>query len=150
MDQDALIATRFWEQKSLAEMTAQEWELLCDGCGQCCLIKLIDEETDELVYTNVACNLLDIHACRCSNYENRHQFEPDCIKLSLELIPSLKWLPATCAYKRLANKKPLPAWHPLLNGGSEVMHRKGKSVQDRAIHERDRGDWEDHIVTWKL
>lgn len=150
MDKQALIETRFWETKSLDAMSTEEWELLCDGCAQCCLIKLIDEDTDELVYTNVACNLLDLHECRCADYEHRHQFEPDCIKLTRELIPTLKWLPATCAYKRLANKKPLPAWHPLLTGSVDAMHRKGKSAQDKAIHERDRGDWEQHIVTWKL
>ncbi|BDA13945.1 hypothetical protein KAM339_024860 [Aeromonas caviae] len=42
----------FWQVKSLQQMTMTEWESLCDGCGKCCLNKLIDEDTEELVFTN--------------------------------------------------------------------------------------------------
>jgi len=150
MTKDELIKSRYWEYKTLEELSEEEWELLCDGCGHCCLTKLIDEETDELVYTNVACNLLDLKSCSCSNYLNRHEFEPDCIKLDVDKAKTLPWLPETCAYRRVAENRPLPFWHPLLTGNKNKMHRYGKSIKGKVIHERYRGDWEDHIVVWKL
>ena len=123
---------------------------MCDGCGHCCLSKLIDEDTNELVYTNVACNLLDLNTCGCSDYENRHKSEPDCIKLDVHLAKTLPWLPSTCAYRRIAEHKPLPFWHPLLTGDKRKMNRYGKTVKGKVVHERNRGDWEEHIVVWKL
>ncbi|GIT63912.1 MAG: hypothetical protein Ct9H300mP22_3120 [Gammaproteobacteria bacterium] len=34
-----IIRKKFWELP-LEELTAEEWELLCDGCGRCCLKKI--------------------------------------------------------------------------------------------------------------
>ena len=87
----------FWQQKTLPEMTNEEWEALCDGCGQCCLHKLIDEDTDEIYFTNVACNQLNIKSCQCRNYERRFTLEEDCIKLTRENLTTFDWLPPTCA-----------------------------------------------------
>ena len=53
----------FWKSKSLEEMTAAEWESLCDGCAQCCIIKFEDEDTGQIYHTNVVCELLDIYHC---------------------------------------------------------------------------------------
>ncbi|VDZ78508.1 putative cytoplasmic protein [Salmonella bongori] len=90
-----------------------EWESLCDGCGQCCLHKLMDEDTDEIYFTNVACRQLNIKTCQCRHYERRFEFEPDCIKLTRDNLPDFEWLPMTCAYRLLAEGQTLPAWHPL-------------------------------------
>ncbi|MCD8672149.1 YcgN family cysteine cluster protein, partial [Klebsiella pneumoniae] len=106
----------FWQQKTLDDMSDAEWESLCDGCGQCCLHKLMDEDTDEIYFTNVACRQLNIKTCQCRNYARRFEYEPDCIKLTRENLPTFEWLPPTCAYRLLAEGKPLPAWHPLLTG----------------------------------
>ncbi|MGL5238377.1 MAG: YcgN family cysteine cluster protein, partial [Plesiomonas shigelloides] len=127
----------FWQTKTLDEMTDAEWEALCDGCGQCCLHKLIDADTDELYYTNVACDQLDLHTCQCRNYATRFELEPDCIKLTRENMNTFEWLPATCAYRLLDEGKGLPAWHPLVSGTPESMHDAGISVRDQCVYEID-------------
>lgn len=125
----------FWRQKSLSELTPVEWESLCDGCGKCCLVKLVDDETDELQYTRVACELLDIGSCRCSNYEKRHSIVPDCIQLDPAAIDELEWLPETCAYRLVGEGKDLAWWHPLLSGDPQTVHQAGISVRSWAISE---------------
>ncbi|GKR07967.1 hypothetical protein KAM463_35320 [Aeromonas caviae] len=106
----------FWQAKSLQQMTMTEWESLCDGCGKCCLNKLIDEDTEELVFTNVACNLLNTKTCQCSDYGNRFKKEPDCLQITHDKIAEFNWLPSTCAYRLLAEGQGLPEWHPLITG----------------------------------
>ena len=78
------MSKKFWEEKSFAEMSQQEWESLCDGCGRCCLNKLEDEDTNEIYFTNVTCKLLDIEKCCCTDYENRKVSMPDCMILSVD------------------------------------------------------------------
>ena len=45
----------FWRTKAMEQMSPQEWESLCDGCGRCCLNKVIDADTDEIQTANFGC-----------------------------------------------------------------------------------------------
>jgi uncharacterized protein len=138
----------FWKTKSMSEMTAEEWESLCDGCGKCCVHKLEDWDTGEVSYTNVACRLLDLGSCRCSDYPNRKRFVPDCLILDVDTLAEMDWLPETCAYRLVAAGKDLAWWHPLVSGDPETVHQAGISVRGRVISERRAGDLTDHVVDW--
>ena len=138
---------RFWELP-LAKLASDEWEALCDGCGKCCLNKLEDEDTGEVALTNVACRLLDGQSCLCSDYANRKQRVPDCVKLTPKRVAAIDWLPPTCAYRLLGEGKDLPWWHPLVSGSAETVHEAGVSVRGRTVAEREAGDFEDHVVAW--
>ena len=139
---------RFWELP-LEALDRQEWEALCDGCGKCCLNKIEFADTGELAFTRVACKLLDGDTCRCSSYENRHQYVPECIVLDPEMLADVSWwLPGTCAYRLRAEGKPLHDWHHLISGDPEAVHVAGQSVQGWTISETDvpEEDWEDYII----
>lgn len=138
----------FWQTKTLEAMTPEEWESLCDGCGRCCLHKLRFEETNDLGFTNVACRLLDLDTCRCTKYETRRRYVPDCVSLTPAEIRSIDWLPPSCAYRLVAEGKPLAWWHPLVSGTPETVHQAGISVRGRAVGERVAGPLEHHIVDW--
>lgn len=141
-------ATPFWKAKSLEEMTGEEWESLCDGCGRCCLHKLRDEETERLSFTNVACRLLDLKSCRCSHYADRARLVGDCVSLTPETVREIDWLPPSCAYRLLAEGKDLAWWHPLVSGDPKTVHEAGVSVRGRAVSERRAGPLEHYIVDW--
>ncbi len=138
----------FWQTKTLAQMTHAEWESLCDGCGKCCLHKLQDEDTDEIVFTRVACRLLDRATARCGDYARRRIHVPDCVRLTAKSAATFGWLPRTCAYRLLAEGKPLPDWHHLVCGDPEAVHRAGISVRGRTVSEDEVVDFEDHVVAW--
>ena len=138
----------FWRTKSLDEMSQNEWESLCDGCGKCCLNKLEDESTGKIQFTNVACRLLDIEHCQCTSYEERNRFVPDCRILNPRLVRTLEWLPSTCAYRLVDQGKDLYWWHPLVSNNPESVHQAKVSVRGRVVSERDTDDLEGHIVDW--
>lgn len=128
---------RFWETKTLAEMTAAEWESLCDRCGRCCLVVLQDEALGRYYETDVACRLFDAKTRRCSDYANRHAKVPDCVRLDAANAGALDWMPKTCAYRRLARGEGLPDWHPLLTGDPESVVRAGIAVARTLADEAD-------------
>jgi uncharacterized protein len=125
----------FWKTKSLGEMTNAEWESLCDGCGRCCLNKLEDADTGEFLMTRAACKLLDVGACRCTDYDNRARRVSDCVTLTPENVGTLGWLPETCAYRLLDEGKSLAWWHPLVSGRAETVKEAGISVAHDAYSE---------------
>lgn len=143
-------ARPFWKTTDLEEMTETQWESLCDGCGRCCLNKLEDWDTGEIAWTNVACKLLDAETCRCKDYENRQAKVPDCIGLTPKTVRALTWLPPTCGYRLIAERRDLYWWHPLVSGDPETVHQAGVSVRGRTIPEEglDVDDFENHIVEW--
>lgn len=135
----------FWEQP-LATLDRAQWEALCDGCGKCCLHKVEDADTGEIFPTNVACRLLDRETARCTNYRQRRAFVPDCLRLTSHNIDKISWLPESCAYRLRANGEPLPAWHHLVCGDREAVHREGHSVRGWTVSEVVAGDLEQHII----
>jgi uncharacterized cysteine cluster protein YcgN (CxxCxxCC family) len=126
----------FWETKTLAEMSPTEWESLCDGCGLCCVIRFEDEDTGEIIPTRVHCQLFDPERCTCSDYAGRQEHVPDCIKLTPGNIAAMKWMPKSCAYRRLNEGRPLAAWHPLVSGDPETVHTAGVSVRGQTVSEQ--------------
>jgi uncharacterized protein len=140
----------FWKTKTLAQMSEDEWESLCDGCGRCCLNKLEDWDTGEIFWTDIACSLLDCDTCRCSDYDNRLARVPDCIDLDAAKLDELVWLPPTCAYRLVHEGKDLFDWHHLKSGSRATVHEAGISVAGRVVSEDGHTveDYEDHLVTW--
>ena len=135
----------FWE-RPIEGLSRDQWEALCDGCGKCCLHKLEDEDTGEFYQTNVACKLLDLKTARCSDYRHRRAQVPDCVRLTPRLAAEMQWLPDSCAYRLRARGEPLPAWHYLISGDRDAVHREGKSIIGKAIGEDFSGPLEHHIV----
>lgn len=140
---------RFWETVPLDEMTHDEWEALCDGCGKCCMNKIEYEDTGEVYFTSIACRLYDAVNGGCSDYANRHRRVPGCAVMTPETLPDIAyWMPSTCAYKRLWKGEPLPEWHPLVTGDPDSTRKSGNSMIGRTVSELDvpEEDWENFII----
>lgn len=159
----------FWETKSLSEMSTEEWESLCDGCAKCCLHKFIDDEnTDEttelmptdhikenehMLYSSIACYLLNEKTCQCSQYDKRTELVPDCVKLTQDNLDDVFFMPPSCTYRRLKEGRGMPSWHPLLNKGKKsLMHKEDMSVRGKIVKDDEVNleDFEDYIVMWPL
>lgn len=134
----------------MRDMTREQWESLCDGCARCCLHKLQDAHSGKVFYTDVACRLLDEEHCRCTRYAERAALVPDCVVLTPEQIDELAWLPDSCAYRLLAEGKPLRSWHPLISGDPHSVHLADVSVRGSVVKEIDvpEEDLEDHVIRW--
>ena len=137
----------FWKRKSLSDMSRDEWESLCDGCALCCLQKLQDEDSGDVYYTDIACKLLDVEACRCTNYAARARLVSSCLVLSVDEPEAFNWLPGSCAYRRLSEGKELPAWHPLVTGDPDSAHDAGISARGKAVSELEKTE---HSVLRRL
>ena len=141
----------FWKRKTLEEMSETEWESLCDGCARCCLVKLEDEDSGKIHYTDLGCTLLDTKTCRCRDYPNRQAKVPDCVRLTPANARSLSWLPISCAYRLIAAGMDLPAWHPLVSGRRESVIEAGISVQDKVFASEDDippEQWQNRLARW--
>lgn len=139
----------FWKDRPLEDLNREEWEALCDGCGRCCLLKLEDEDTGRVHYTDVACRLFDDGSCRCGNYALRFQLVKGCVRLDPATIHEDKdWMPKTCAYRVLAEGGDLPDWHYLVSGSRETVREAGVSVHGRTVpeYEIDEDEYEDRII----
>lgn len=143
-----LFPMSFWKTKKLAEMTTQEWESLCDGCAKCCLNKLEDEDSGEIFFTSVVCDLINLNTCRCTRYAERTTLVPECIDLKQHDFAEYTWLPATCAYRLLTDGKDLPDWHPLISGSQKSVKDAGVSISSFAMKESQVDDLEEHIIEW--
>jgi len=139
---------RFWELKTLDEMSDAEWESLCDGCGRCCLQKLEDEDTGDVHYTDIACKLLNTNTAHCKHYKDRFSYVPDCLQVRPLNADKLRWLPASCAYVKLSKGEALADWHPLISGNRETVATAGISVAGRCCSETDVPvvEWHLHLI----
>ena len=126
------------KRSALLSLTANQWESLCDRCGRCCLVKLEDEDSSELHYTNVNCRYLDTEKCRCTDYENRSTINPQCMELSPEKLEILELMPTTCAYRLVhEGKEPIADLNELSVRGRVLSE---DLVQDDALP--------GHIIDW--
>lgn len=142
------MSAAFWKAKPLNELSREEWESLCDGCGRCCLIKFQDEDSGQVYMTNVVCEYLEIFHCRCTRYEERSVLVPTCLTLTPELAGLLSWMPETCAYRLVANGADLPDWHYLVCGDRNAVHKAGISVRGKVVSAKDieEDDLPDYVV----
>lgn len=141
---------RWWDQLPLEALDDKQWEALCDGCAKCCLHKLEDEDTGEVVYTKVRCRYLDESICRCTVYPQRSELVPACIHLDQGNAAELNWLPTTCAYRLRAQGELLREWHPLNSGSADSVHEAGISIRGRAVSDEyvHPDGYDEHIVSW--
>jgi len=143
--------TPFWQAKSLLEMSHDEWESICDGCAKCCLTQLQDEASDLLVFTDVACDLLDDGSCQCKDYNNRSIKVPSCITMNPKNVSEVaEFAPPSCSYRLLLAGEALPQWHHLNTSSKDSVHESGNSVRHRVRFQSDIDvdDIEDYVVDW--
>jgi uncharacterized cysteine cluster protein YcgN (CxxCxxCC family) len=86
------------------DMTDQHtWEALCERCGLCCFEK-IEDEKGTIFFTRTPCRYLDVVSRECRVYERRFAINPECVKLTPELVRDLNWLHDGCAYRKVLHE----------------------------------------------
>ena len=140
---------KFWE-KPLSELSNDEWEMLCDGCGRCCLKKVVDDESEAIHYTRVVCKYFLEESSSCQCYKDRSELVPDCLNVKSMDLAAINWMPDTCAYRLRFDNKPLFDWHPLIAGSRELMDKQGISIRGRAVSEEyvHPEGLDEHIIQW--
>lgn len=140
---------KFWELP-LDELSPDEWENLCDGCGRCCLKKFVDEDSDEINYTRIVCRYFDQQTSRCGCYEARTDLVPDCLDVREMDLETNDWMPDSCAYRLRSRGQKLFDWHPLLAGSREKMASAGILLEGRVVSEEyvHPDGFEEHVIRW--
>ena len=133
----------FWKNKSLKDFNDEEWEQICCRCGLCCLVKVQDENDDEVFYTRVVCHLFDKNTRLCKEYKNRCKLVPECLKVTPKNIDKLAWMPKKCAYRILNETGDLPEWHPAKNKSVQLPKLPDDLVFDTMV---DDDSLEDFII----
>lgn len=122
-------------KKKLEDYSETEWENICTNCGKCCLIKLQDEDSGDIYYTNVVCQYFDSEKCLCTVYDRRCELVPECIRLTKDNVDKISWMPDSCAYRRLFENRP----------PTQKTTIKGRCISEKLVPE---DELEDHIVDW--
>jgi len=137
-----------WWERPLDALNDEQWEQLCDGCGLCCMHKFEDEDSGEMLFTDVACRLFESGSCRCMQYAQRSELVPECMQIRHFTAEQFAWLPASCAYRLRQEGKPLLDWHPLISGDAGSVHDAGISMRGRSVPECevDEDDLPMHII----
>lgn len=125
----------YWETLRLEDMSMEQFESLCDGCARCCVHKLEDVDTAEIVFTDVACRLLDSESARCTDYANRTARVEGCVAMSPTSLEPLAFLPDSCAYRRINEGRGLADWHPLVAGNTDAIVQAGISMRGQTLSE---------------
>lgn len=125
---------KFYKSKGMYEFSQNEWEMICSGCGLCCLEKLMDTDTNEIVLTRVACRYLNLCNLKCMIYEKRFIEKTDCMKIDLSFLKEYKdLLPEICSYRILYITGKLPSWHYLESGDRALVHELGLSALNNVV-----------------
>ena len=144
-----MMRKKFWKNIPIEQLTNEEWEAICDGCGKCCLIKLQSDAESIPLYTSLACQFLNTKTCKCKVYASRKKKKHDCLILTPDSLKKVaKWLPNSCAYRLVHEKKDLPDWHHLNSKNYDSVHMTRNSIQNLAISEMfvAEEDYENFIV----
>ncbi len=80
------------------------WESLCEQCGLCCFEK-IEAENGAIFFTQTPCRYLDVETRQCKIYDRRFVINPECVKLTPELVREIRWLHDGCGYMKALGLK---------------------------------------------